>query len=72
MTTNTNHVANEHLYKKLPCAPVKDLTPVMVRFKGQMVLVVKPPSSANSVGDLIALAHRTPDTLQLTRRVRSR
>jgi tripartite-type tricarboxylate transporter receptor subunit TctC len=63
MTTNTTHAANEHLYKKLPYDPVKDFTPVMLLSKGYMVLLVNPASPVKSVGDLIALARKTPDKL---------
>ena len=63
MTTNTTHAANEHLYKKLPYDPVKDFTPVTMLGKGYMLLMVNPASPVQSVGELIALAKKTPGKL---------
>jgi tripartite-type tricarboxylate transporter receptor subunit TctC len=60
LTTNTTHAANEHLYKKLPYDPVRDFTPVMLLSKGYMLLLVNPKSPAQTLGDLLELARRSP------------
>lgn len=63
MTTNTTQAANPHLLKKLPYDPIKDFTPVSLLTKGYQLLVVNPKVQANSVGDLVTLAKKTPGKL---------
>ncbi|WP_226858480.1 Bug family tripartite tricarboxylate transporter substrate binding protein [Diaphorobacter aerolatus] len=63
ITTNTTQSANQHLYKKLPYDPVKDLAPVTGLGKGGQVLVVNASSPYKNVGELIAAAKKSPGKL---------
>jgi len=63
ITTNTTQVANQHLFKKLPYDPVKDLKPVTGLGRGGMVLVVRPESRMKSLADVIAAARAAPGKL---------
>lgn len=63
ITTNTTQAANEHLYKKLPYDPVKDLAPITGLGKGGQVLVVNASAPYKSVGELIAAAKKNPGKL---------
>ncbi len=57
-------VVNNHLYKKLPYDPVKDLAPVSLVAEGQNVLVVNAKQSPfNSGEELISYARANPEEL---------
>lgn len=63
ITTNTTQAANQHLYRKLPYDPVKDLAPLTGLGKGGQVLVVRADSPWRTVADLVADARKRPDKL---------
>jgi tripartite-type tricarboxylate transporter receptor subunit TctC len=63
MVTSATHVANAHLYAKLPYDTLKDFIGVSP-LSGQVgVLAVHPSLPAKSVRDLIALAKARPDEI---------
>lgn len=61
--TNSTHAANPSLYKKLPYDYVKDFAPVSGISLGMSALVVNPHVPAKSVGELTALARKSPGKL---------
>jgi tripartite-type tricarboxylate transporter receptor subunit TctC len=63
MATSTTMAINVSIYKTLSYDPVKDLTPVALVADIPFVLVINPALPVRSVGDLIALAKRTPGGL---------
>lgn len=63
ITTNTTQAANQHLYRKLPYDPVKDLAPITGLGKGGQVLVVRADAPYRSVAELVAAARKSPDKL---------
>ncbi len=63
ITTNTTQAANQHLYKKLPYDPVKDLAPISGLGKGGQVLVVNSAAPYKNVAELIAAAKKNPDKM---------
>jgi tripartite-type tricarboxylate transporter receptor subunit TctC len=60
MVQSTTHVANAHLYRKLPYDVLKDFTPVSALARQVGVLVVHPSMPVKTVAELIALAKRRP------------
>jgi len=63
MATSTTMAINVSIYKTLAYDPVKDLTPVALVADIPFVLVINPALPVRSVGELIALAKRTPGGL---------
>jgi tripartite-type tricarboxylate transporter receptor subunit TctC len=53
------------IYKKLPYSPQKDLAPIILVVTIPQILVVHPSLPVQSVRDLIALARRYPDKLNM-------
>ncbi len=60
MVQSTTHVANAHLYRKLPYDVLKDFIGVTTLARQVGVLVVHPSLPVKSVRELIALAKRRP------------
>lgn len=60
MVQSTTHIANAHLYKKLPYDVLKDFIGVTTLARQVGVLVVHPSLPVKSVKELIALAKRRP------------
>ncbi len=60
---STTHVISPHLYKSLPYDPIRDFAPVMKIGEGPYVLVVHPSLGVRNVQALIALARKTPNTI---------
>ncbi len=63
MVQSTTHVANAHLYKKLPYDTLKDFTGVTTLARQVGVLLVHPSLPVRTGKDLIALAKRRPGEL---------
>jgi tripartite-type tricarboxylate transporter receptor subunit TctC len=60
MIQSTTHVANAHLYKKLPYDVLKDFIGVTTLARQVGVLVVHPSMPVQSVKELVALAKQRP------------
>lgn len=60
MVQSTTHIANAHLYKKLPYDVLKDFIGVTTLARQVGVLVVHPSLPVKSVKELVALAKRRP------------
>lgn len=60
MVQSTTHIANAHLYKKLPYDVLKDFIGVTTLARQVGVLIVHPSLPAKSVKELVALAKRRP------------
>ncbi len=60
MVQSTTHVANAHLYRKLPYDVLKDFTGVTTLARQVGVLVVHPSMPVKSVRELVDLAKRRP------------
>ena len=56
-------VMNRSLYPNLPFDPVKDLVPVALTSRGQLLLVASPQSGYKTAADLIAAAKRRPGSI---------
>lgn len=54
---------NPHLYRKLPFDPEKDLAPITLTARTNLILVVHPKHNVDSVEGLIALARAQPGKL---------
>jgi len=63
MVTSATHVANAHLYAKLPYDPLKDFIGVTPLAAQVGVLAVHPSLPVKSVQELIALAKARPDQI---------
>ncbi|MGH8662609.1 MAG: Bug family tripartite tricarboxylate transporter substrate binding protein [Burkholderiales bacterium] len=63
MVNSATHVANAHIYKKLPYDTMRDFTGVMPLAVQIGMLVVHPSLPVNSVKELIALARSRPDQI---------
>lgn len=63
MVTSATHVANPHIYKKLPYDTMRDFTGVMPLAVQIGMLVVHPSLPVQSVNELIALARARPDQI---------
>ena len=61
MVTSATHVANPHLYKKLPYDTLKDFTGVTALAVQVGMLVVHPSLPAKTVKEFIAVGHARPD-----------
>ncbi len=59
------HAINATLYRQLPYDPVRDFAPVTELAETGLVLVAHPSVPANSVAELIALAKKYPDRLNI-------
>ena len=63
LTTKSQMVNNQYLYKKLPFDPLNDFTHItLIAYSGH-VLVVHPAVPARNVRELIALARKQPNKL---------
>jgi tripartite-type tricarboxylate transporter receptor subunit TctC len=60
MVQSTTHIANAHLYKKLPYDVLKDFIGVTTLARQVGVLVVHPSLPVRSIKELVALAKRRP------------
>lgn len=63
MATVGTHAINASLYRNLPYDPVKNFTPIALVAAAPVALVAHPSLPANSVGELIALAKKSPGSL---------
>jgi tripartite-type tricarboxylate transporter receptor subunit TctC len=63
MVNSATHVANAHIYKKLPYDTMRDFTGVMPLAVQIGMLVVHPSLPVKSVKELIALAKSQPDQI---------
>jgi len=63
LVQSVTHVANAHLYKKLPYDALRDFAPVALLTAQTAVLVVHPSLPVKSVKDFVALARARPDEL---------
>ena len=63
MVTSASHVANAHLYAKLPYDPLRDFIGVTPLSRQVGILGVHPSLPVKSVSDLIALAKARPDQI---------
>ena len=63
MVNSATHVANAHIYKKLPYDTMKDFTGIMPLAVQVGMLVVHPSLPVKSVKELIALARSRPDEI---------
>lgn len=61
--TNSTHAANPSLYKKLPYDYVKDFAPVSGISVGMSAFVVNPHVPVKTIGELTALAKKSPTKL---------
>jgi len=60
---NSTHAANVHLFRKLPYDPVADFVPITTLATIPQVLVVSTDLNVNNLGELIALARKSPGKL---------
>lgn len=63
MVHTTSHLANAHLYRKLPYDTLKDFTGVSLLSAQLGILVVHPSLPVKSVKQLLALARSRPDQI---------
>jgi len=63
MVHSTSHVANAHLYARLPYDTLHDFTPIGLLVAQTGLLVVHPSLPAKSVKELVALARARPGDL---------
>jgi tripartite-type tricarboxylate transporter receptor subunit TctC len=63
MVTSATHIANAHLFRKLPYDTLKDFTAVSPLAAQIGVLIVHPSLPVKSVKELIALAKARPDQI---------
>jgi tripartite-type tricarboxylate transporter receptor subunit TctC len=63
MVQSTTHIANAHLYKKLPYDTLKDFTGVTTLARQVGVLLVHPSLPVSTGKELIALAKKRPNDL---------
>jgi len=63
MTSGSIVTANQHVYKKMPFDPAKDLLPITNVASGPQVIVVHPESDAKNLQQLIDLAKAKPGVL---------
>jgi len=61
MVHSTSHVANAHLYAKLPYDTLRDFTPIGLLVAQTGLLVVHPSLPVKNVKELVALARAKPD-----------
>lgn len=63
MTSGSIVTANQHMYRKMPFNPDKDLLPITNVASGPQILVVHPGLPARNVKEFIALAKAKPKSL---------
>jgi tripartite-type tricarboxylate transporter receptor subunit TctC len=63
MTSGSIVTANQHVYKKMPFDPAKDLLPITNVASGPQVVVVHPDFEAKNLRQLIDLARAKPGVL---------
>jgi len=63
MTSGSIVTANQHIYRKMPFNPEKDLLPVTNVASGPQVVVVHPSLPAKGIKELIALAKARPGAI---------
>jgi tripartite-type tricarboxylate transporter receptor subunit TctC len=57
------HAINPTLYKSLPYDAVRDFTPIALVAKAPVAIIANPALPASNLGELVALAKRTPGKL---------
>ena len=63
MTSGSIVTANQHMYKKMPFNPEKDLVAITGAASGPQIIAVNPSFAPKNVKDFIALAKAKPKTL---------
>jgi len=63
LTSDASITSNPHLYSKLPYDPLKDLAPVTLLIRTNMVVVVHPSVPVRTLTELVALAKAQPGKL---------
>jgi len=63
VTSDSSITSNPHLYPKLSYDPLKDLAPVTLLIRSNMVVVVHPSVPARTLTELVALAKAQPGKL---------
>src|SRR3990172_6352524 len=63
LTSESTITSNPHVYSKLPYDPIKELAPITQLIGLPQMVVAHPSVSANSLGDLVALAKTNPGKL---------
>ena len=63
MVQSTTHIANAHLYKKLPYDVLKDFIGITTLARQVGILVVHPSMPVRTTQELIALAKKRPDEI---------
>jgi tripartite-type tricarboxylate transporter receptor subunit TctC len=63
MGATGTHVINPVLYNKLPYDAVKDFAPITLLGSAPIVVVVHPDVPARTIGELVALSHAKPGSL---------
>ncbi len=60
MTSGSIVTSNQHIYKKMPFDPAKDLLPITNVATGPMVIEVHPSVPVKNLRELVALARKSP------------
>jgi tripartite-type tricarboxylate transporter receptor subunit TctC len=60
VTTNTSHLANPYLFKKINYDPVKDFTPIANIMRIPVIVVVNPKLPVKDLKELVAYAKANP------------
>jgi len=63
VTSDSSITSNPHLYSKLPYDPLKELAPVTLLIRSNMVIVVHPSVPVRTLAELVALAKTQPGKL---------
>jgi tripartite-type tricarboxylate transporter receptor subunit TctC len=63
MTSGSIVTANQHIYRKMPFNPEKDLLPITNVASGPQIVAVHPSVPAKGIKDLIALAKAKPGSI---------
>jgi tripartite-type tricarboxylate transporter receptor subunit TctC len=63
MTSGSIVTANQHIYRKMPFNPEKDLLPITNVASGPQIVAVHPSVPAKGIRDLIALAKAKPGSI---------
>ena len=63
MTSGSIVTANQHIYRKMPFNPEKDLVPITNVASGPQVLTIHPSFPAKSIKELIVLAKAKPGSM---------
>jgi tripartite-type tricarboxylate transporter receptor subunit TctC len=63
MTSGSIVTANQHIYRKMPFNPEKDLTPITNVASGPQIVAVHPSFPAKGIREMIALAKANPGSM---------